>query len=69
MDIYVYSVFVLSCVGKWPCDGLIPVQGILPTVYKIHNFIMNSEWEQARGPNPSLWEEDGEEVVEWGDNQ
>jgi hypothetical protein len=27
-----------------------PVQGVLPTVYKIHNFRINSEWEQAREP-------------------
>jgi hypothetical protein len=25
----------------------------LPTAYKIHNFIINSEWEEARGPNES----------------
>jgi hypothetical protein len=32
-----------------------PVQGVLPTPCKIRSFRINSEWEQARGPNP--WEE------------
>jgi hypothetical protein len=32
----VYSVFVLSCVQvARPCDGLIPHQGVLPTVYTV----------------------------------
>jgi hypothetical protein len=35
------------------CRELTPVQGVLQTVYKIYNFIINSEWEQAREPNPS----------------
>jgi hypothetical protein len=29
----VYSVFMSFCVQ--PCDGLIPIQGVLPTVYRI----------------------------------
>jgi hypothetical protein len=34
-------------------DGLIPAQGVLLTVYKIHSFRISSEWEQAIQPNPS----------------
>jgi hypothetical protein len=29
--------FMLSCVGSSLATGLIPVQGVLPTVCKIHN--------------------------------
>jgi hypothetical protein len=32
---------------------VIPVQEVLPTVYKIHDFIIDSEWEVARERNPS----------------
>jgi hypothetical protein len=45
--------FALLCVGSCLATGWSPIQGVLPTVYKIHNFIINSEWEQARQPNPS----------------
>jgi hypothetical protein len=34
-SVCVYSVFVLSCVGIGLTMGLSPVQGVLPTVYKI----------------------------------
>jgi hypothetical protein len=51
------SVFVLPCVGSGLEMGWSPVQGVLPTVYKIHNFWINSEWEQARKPNASTWKE------------
>jgi hypothetical protein len=53
MDVCLRSVFVLSCVGSGLESGWSPVQGVLPTVYMIHNFRINSEWEQAREPNPS----------------
>jgi hypothetical protein len=33
MDVCVYSVFVLSCVGSGLATGRLPVQGVLPTVY------------------------------------
>jgi hypothetical protein len=36
--------FVLSCVGSGLATGWSPVQGLLPTVYKINNFIINSGW-------------------------
>jgi hypothetical protein len=35
MSVCVYSAFLLSCVGSGPATRLIPVQGVLPTVYKI----------------------------------
>jgi hypothetical protein len=34
MDVCVYSVFVLSCVGSGPATGWSLVQAVLPTVYK-----------------------------------
>jgi hypothetical protein len=67
---FIYSVFMLSCVGSGFATGWSPVQGVLPTIYhhhhhhhhwrdsplwalaflptiyKIHNFIINSQWEQ-----------------------
>jgi hypothetical protein len=48
MDVCDYSVFALSCVSSRLMTGRSPVQGVLPTVYKIHNFRINSEWLQAR---------------------
>jgi hypothetical protein len=33
MFVYVYSVFVLSCVGSSFARGLSPVQGVLSTIY------------------------------------
>jgi hypothetical protein len=44
---------VLSCLGRSLATGSSPVQGVLTTVCKIHNFIINSEREQVREPNPS----------------
>jgi hypothetical protein len=38
MSVRVSSVFVLSCVCSSLATGWSPVQGVLPTVYKIHNF-------------------------------
>jgi hypothetical protein len=35
MNLYIYSVFVLSCVGSGLATALFPVQGVLTTVYKI----------------------------------
>jgi hypothetical protein len=35
MFVCVYSVFVLSCVGRGLVTGWSPVQGVLPTVYRI----------------------------------
>jgi hypothetical protein len=43
-----FLVFVLSCVSSGFRTGWSPVQGVLPTVFKIRNFRTNSEWEQAR---------------------
>jgi hypothetical protein len=35
IDVCIYSVFILSFVGSVPATGLFPVQGVLPTVYRI----------------------------------
>jgi hypothetical protein len=43
----------LSCVRSGLATGWSAVVGILPVVYKIQNFRINSEWEQARKRNPS----------------
>jgi hypothetical protein len=50
-----FSVFVLSCIGIGLAMGLSAVQGALPTFYKIHNFRINFEFEQARGAKPSRY--------------
>jgi hypothetical protein len=49
LSVCIYSVFVLSR----PCDGLIPRPRSSTAIYKIHNFRLNSGWEQARDYNPS----------------
>jgi hypothetical protein len=48
-----FILFALQCVGSGLATGSSPVQAVLPTVHKIHNFRINSEWEQEREPNPS----------------
>jgi hypothetical protein len=53
MSVYVYSVFVLSCVGRGLAKGRSPVEEVLPTVYKIKSFIFKSEWKKATGLNTS----------------
>jgi hypothetical protein len=53
MSVFVSFVLLLSCVGSGLATGSSPVQGFLPTVYEYHNFRINSEWKQAREPNPS----------------
>jgi hypothetical protein len=40
MCVYVYPVFVLSCVGSGLATGWSLVQGVLSIVYKIHNFVI-----------------------------
>jgi hypothetical protein len=44
MSVWAFSVFVLPCVDSSLVTGSPPVQGVLPTVYKIHNFGIKSEW-------------------------
>jgi hypothetical protein len=45
------------------CDSSVfvvpPVQGVLPIVYNIHNFGVNSEWELTRQLNPSQQKKGG----------
>jgi hypothetical protein len=36
MSVRLYFVFVLSCVGSGLATSWSPIQGVLPTVYKIH---------------------------------
>jgi hypothetical protein len=47
---------------KTTCDGLIPVQGVISNVCKIHGFKLqiNSEWERAKRSNPS---EEGDDKI------
>jgi hypothetical protein len=48
--------------------GWSPIQGVLPTVYKIYNFGINSECEQARQPIPPRWKKKKKEnivLVHW----
>jgi hypothetical protein len=44
-----------------PCEGLTTCPHVLPTIYKINNFEIYSEWEQDREINPSMGEEEEEE--------
>jgi hypothetical protein len=36
--VYVYSVFVILPVGSGLATGWMPVQGVLPTVYRLRNW-------------------------------
>jgi hypothetical protein len=49
MFVCVSSVFVLSCVGSGLATGWSPVQGVLPTVYNIHSFQINSDGNRPEG--------------------
>jgi hypothetical protein len=42
---WVFSLFLLPCVSA--------VQGLLPNVYEIRNYRINSEWQQTREPTTS----------------
>jgi hypothetical protein len=53
MPVCISSVFVLPCVGRGHATGCSPVKGVLLSVYKIKiSELINSDWEQARQPNP-----------------
>jgi hypothetical protein len=41
MDVLIYYVFMLSCVGSGFATGWFPVQTVLPTVYKIKELTWN----------------------------
>jgi hypothetical protein len=54
MSVSVYSVFVLSCVGSCLATGRSLIQGVLSTVFEVQiSELINSEWAEAREPNPS----------------
>jgi hypothetical protein len=53
MNVYVYSVYALSCVGSGFAKGRSLLQGVLPTVCKIHKIRINSDRAEAREPNLS----------------
>jgi hypothetical protein len=48
-----FLLFVLSYVDSGLAIGWLPIQGVLPTVYKIQNFRINSECGQAKQLYPS----------------
>jgi hypothetical protein len=50
---------VLVAALRWA----VPVQGVLPIVYKVHNFRINSELEQARQPNTQSKEKKGHQFL------
>jgi hypothetical protein len=52
MSVWVYSVFVLSCVDSGLAKDWLPVQVVIPVVRNVQRFRINSEWEQAHKPNP-----------------
>jgi hypothetical protein len=43
-----FSLFVLSCLSSGLVMGWSPVQGVLPTVYQIYNFKINSELDRPK---------------------
>jgi hypothetical protein len=49
---------VLSCVGNGLATGCSHIQGVVPTVCKINNFLINLEREQAKDPNSPKVEEE-----------
>jgi hypothetical protein len=53
MYVCVYSVCVLSSAASGLASEQITAQGLLLTVYRIHNFRINSEWKQAKKPTRS----------------
>jgi hypothetical protein len=53
MSVCVYSVFVLSFLVSGFATGLSSVQGVIPTICKIHNFRINFDWKDIKEPNPS----------------
>jgi hypothetical protein len=57
VSVCVNFVFVSSCVGSGLASDLSPVQGILPTGYKIHSVTIISKWEKAGQPNPQRQQE------------
>lgn len=48
-----FSLFMSRSVGSGLATGLWPVRGVMPTICKIHNFIINSERELVREHDPS----------------
>jgi hypothetical protein len=50
-----FQLFVLSCIGIGLATDWSPVQRVLPTLYKMDNFRINSEWEQVRELSPIKW--------------
>jgi hypothetical protein len=55
---YAFFLFALSCVGSGLPTGWIPV-----SVRLIGSQLINSGWEQTRGPNPSQEEEERNTVT------
>jgi hypothetical protein len=51
---------VLSCAGNGLATTFFPYKEFYQ-LFKIHSFRINSEWEQAKGPNTSMEEEEEEE--------
>jgi uncharacterized membrane protein YjgN (DUF898 family) len=54
MDVSVFSIFVLSYAGTGLASVWTPVQKVQYRLYKIRNFRINSECQQARELNPSM---------------
>jgi hypothetical protein len=54
VDVCVCSVIVLSYVGSGLTAGQPPIEDVLPTACKVHNFTrIDSEWEKHKEPNTS----------------
>jgi hypothetical protein len=57
MSVCVLSIFVLSCAGRGLATGWSPIQGVLPTLCKIHSFTLILNWCRLVS-NPSNIEEE-----------
>lgn len=47
-------------------EGLIPIQKVLPIIYTIHNFTINSKWEHGvkEAGEERMWKEAGKPYFE-----
>jgi hypothetical protein len=62
MDVlFIFCVFVLSCVRSSLMAGRFLLRGVLPTAWKIRGFQISSKWDETRRHNPSEEEEEDED--------
>jgi hypothetical protein len=69
MSVSILSAFALSCIGSGLATGSSPGQRLLPTVYRIHSFKINS-FLMGSGQGAYSWkaEEGGQETSKYVGN-